>query len=229
MLYRLLCIVIGYIFGLFQTGYFYGKSKGIDIRNHGSGNSGATNTVRVLGTKAGLIVLLGDVLKCILAVLTTYLLFVKFFPAENANELKALYKLYTGLGVVLGHNFPFYLKFKGGKGIAASAGLIICFGPIYTIIELIIFAAAFVTTHFVSLGSLLVYATFMILIVVYGQLGKFGCSVSVLVEMYIITFILTLLAFIRHKKNIQRLFKGEESPVFLSKKAKEKYNSSKEK
>jgi len=219
MLNRILCLIIGYAFGLIQTGYFYGKANGIDIREHGSGNSGATNTLRVLGTKAGLTVLLGDALKCILAVVLTHFLF-----AINSPDLNALFKLYTALGVILGHNFPFYLKFKGGKGIAATAGLIICMGPIYFFVELVVFFLPFLLTHFVSLGSLLVYGCFMILTVILGQIGYFGCSNAILIEMYIVTFILTVLAYVRHRKNILRLVHKEESPVFLSKKSKEKYN-----
>lgn len=219
---RILCLIIGYAFGLIQTGYFYGRLHGIDIREHGSGNSGATNSLRVLGTKAGIIVLVGDALKCILAVVLTHYVF-----AVKTPEINYLLKLYTALGVILGHNFPFYLKFRGGKGIAATAGLIICFGPIYFAVELVTFAVAFIATHFVSLGSLLVYGAFMILTVVCGQLGMFECSQTVLLEMYGVTLVLTVLAYVRHRKNILRLLHGEESPVFLSSKAKEKYYAKK--
>lgn len=220
MLSRILSIVIGYAFGLIQTGYFYGKANGIDIREHGSGNSGATNTLRVLGTKAGLIVLLGDALKCILAIVVTHFIF-----AAGVPELNMLIKVYTALGVILGHNFPFYLQFKGGKGIAATAGLIISMGPIFTICELVVFAIAFITTHYVSLGSLLVYGFYLILTVVFGQLGMFNCSQAILFEIYGVSLVLTLLAYVRHRKNILRLIHKEESPVFLTKKAKENYSN----
>ena len=114
---RLICIVIGYLFGLVQTGYIYGKIKHIDIRKHGSGNAGATNALRTLGWKAGTITFLGDCLKCVLAVI-----FVRVIFSQSAYvELLAMY---SGLGAVLGHNFPFYLNFKGGKGMASTAGLI---------------------------------------------------------------------------------------------------------
>ena len=121
---RVICLLIGYVFGLFQTAYFYGKAKGIDIRKYGSGNAGTTNALRVLGTKAGLIVLAGDCLKCIIAVCITRALFSTGHP-ENIYLLC----LYTGAGAVIGHNFPFYMGFKGGKGIAATAGLILSLHP----------------------------------------------------------------------------------------------------
>ncbi len=99
---RIICLVIGYVFGLFQTAYIYGKLHGIDIRNYGSGNAGTTNTLRVLGTKAGLIVLFVDILKCILAIVVTGLLFGKNHP-----ETIYLLKLYAAMGAILGHNFSF--------------------------------------------------------------------------------------------------------------------------
>ena len=117
---RLYCIIIGYGFGLFQTAFIYGKMHGIDIREHGSGNAGTTNTLRVLGTKAGLIVLAGDIIKTILAIVVCELLFGKTHPQEVY-----LLKLYAAAGAILGHNFPFYLKFRGGKGIASTAGLVL--------------------------------------------------------------------------------------------------------
>ena len=218
MISRLLCVVIGYAFGLIQSGYVAGKIHGIDIREHGSGNSGATNTLRVLGTRAGLLVLLCDALKCIVAIVLTYFIFGKTNP-----ELKLLFRLYTALGVILGHNFPFWLNFKGGKGIAATAGLIISFGPLWVVVNLLIFALAFLTTHFVSLGSLLIYGAFFVEIVLCGQLGVFNTAgvvipQAVLIEMYAITLILTIMAYWRHRKNILRLLHHEESKVYLTKK-----------
>ena len=121
---RIICLLVGYAFGLIQTSYILGRANGIDIREHGSGNAGTTNTLRVFGTKAGLIVLFGDIVKCILAIVITGLLFNKSHP-----DMIYLYKLYAAAGAILGHNFPFYLHFKGGKGIATTAGLILAFHP----------------------------------------------------------------------------------------------------
>lgn len=122
---RVIALGIGYLFGLFQTGYLYGKSQGIDIRSEGSGNAGTTNSLRVLGIKAGLITFAGDLCKAILAVLLVKVLFRNAYP----DAVKIL-ELYAGFGAVLGHNFPFYLKFKGGKGIACTSGMILAVCPL---------------------------------------------------------------------------------------------------
>ena len=212
---RIVCILIGYVFGLFQTSFFYGKMKGIDIREHGSGNAGTTNTIRVLGTKAGLLVLAGDILKCILAILLCGAL----FDASHPQEVYLL-KLYAAAGAILGHNFPFYLHFKGGKGIAATAGLILAFHPYFIPVGVILFFGAFLTTHYVSLGSLLVYAGLMIQMVICGQMGLFHVPQAILNEMYILTALLTALAYYKHRENIVRLVKGQERKTYLTKKKK---------
>lgn len=216
ILERILCLVIGYVFGLFQTAYFYGKAHGIDIRQHGSGNSGTTNALRVLGTKAGLIVFAGDCLKCVIAVVVTRLIFGGNYP--DAIYLLAIY---TATGVILGHNFPFYMGFKGGKGIAATAGLVLSFHPYFIPVGVVMFFGAFLLTHYVSLGSLLVYVGFMAEIVICGQLGVFtGATQEILIEMYIIAAFLTVMAFVKHRANIVRLVKGEERKTYLFKKNK---------
>lgn len=208
-------MVIGYVFGLFQTAYLYGKLHGIDIRNYGSGNAGTTNTLRTLGTKAGLIVLLGDIMKCILAIVLTNLLFQNSHPDEIY-----LLKIYAAAGAILGHNFPFYLHFKGGKGIAATAGMILSFHPWLIPMGVILFFGTFFTTHYVSLGSLLVYAGFMIELVVLGQMGIFGMPQAALNEMYVVAAFLTVMAYYKHKDNIKRLLGGTERKTYLTHKNK---------
>ena len=203
------------MFGLFQTAYFYGKSKGIDIRQYGSGNSGTTNALRVLGTKAGLIVLLGDCLKCIAAVTVVRMIY------GDHQEIIYLLCLYGGAGAVLGHNFPFYMNFRGGKGIAATAGLILSFHPYFILMGVTIFFGIFFTTHMVSLGSLLVYAGFVVEMVVCGQMGVFGeMSQAHLYEMYALSVILAAMAYWRHRQNIVRLLHGTERKTYLRKKNK---------
>ena len=207
--------MIGYVFGLFQTAYLYGKLHGIDIRNYGSGNAGTTNTLRTLGTKAGLIVLLGDIMKCILAIVLTNMLFQNSHPDEIY-----LLKIYAAAGAILGHNFPFYLHFKGGKGIAATAGMILSFHPWLIPMGVILFFGTFFTTHYVSLGSLLVYAGFMIELVVLGQMGIFGMPQEALIEMYVVAAFLTVMAYYKHKDNIKRLLGGTERKTYLTHKNK---------
>lgn len=214
---RLYCLGIGYAFGLFQTAYIYGRLRGIDIRQHGSGNAGTTNTLRTLGTKAGLIVLAGDILKCMLAIFTCSILF-----GENRPDLLYLFKIYAGVGAILGHNFPFYLRFKGGKGIAATGGLILSFHPWFIPLGVVLFFGSFFITHYVSLGSLLVYVGFIVQLIICGQMGFFqDMSESHLMEMYIVAFALALMAFYKHRKNINQLFKGEERKTYLTKRQKE--------
>lgn len=211
---RVFCLLIGYVFGLFQTAYIYGRLHGIDIRNYGSGNAGTTNTLRVFGTKAGLLVLLGDILKCILAVVITGII----FKNTHGDELYLL-KMYAAAGAIAGHNFPFYLKFKGGKGIAATAGLILSFHPYLIPMGLVLFFGAFFTTHYVSLGSLLVYAGFFVELVILGQTGILGMSQPLLIELYVIAGILTVMAYWKHRENIKRLLSGTERKTYLTHKS----------
>lgn len=215
---RLLCLLVGYFFGAFQTAYFYGKMHGIDIRTMGSGNAGTTNTLRVLGTKAGLIVLVGDVIKTILAI-TVMRVFI--LPNFNVGDAKYLYILYTAAGAILGHNFPFYMQFKGGKGIASTFGLILSFHPLFIPVGVVLFLGTFLATHYVSLGSLLIYAGFVIQMVIMGQTGALGeISQGVLNEMYIVAFLLLLMAYWKHRDNIKRLLTGTERKTYLFKKNK---------
>ena len=215
---RLLCLVVGYFFGAFQTAYFYGKMHGIDIRTKGSGNAGTTNTLRVLGTKAGMIVLVGDVIKTMLAIAVARLFIIPNF-AEPSMEY--LLVLYTAAGAILGHNYPFYMQFKGGKGIASTFGLILSFHPWFIPMGFILFLGIFMTTHYVSLGSLLIYAGFVIQMIIMGQTGKLGeISQGTLNEMYIIAFLLLAMAYWKHRENIKRLLTGTERKTYLFKKNK---------
>lgn len=213
---RLICLAIGYVFGLFQTGFIYGKMHGIDIREHGSGNSGTTNTLRVLGPKAGFIVLFGDCMKCILAVILTRVLFKSTYP-----DTISLLVLYTVFGTILGHNYPFYMNFKGGKGIAVTAGFILASHPYFIVMGVVVFFGIFFTTHYVSLGSLTVYVCFLVELIVLGQKGFFtGMTQGNLIELYIVGFCMAAMAFWKHRENIQRLLKGTERKTYLTKKNK---------
>lgn len=212
---RIICVLIGYVFGLFQTAYIYGRLHGIDIRNYGSGNAGTTNTLRVFGTKAGLLVLVGDIMKCILAVVLVSYLFGNSHP-----DMVYLLKMYAAMGAIIGHNFPFYLKFKGGKGIAATAGLILSFHPYLIPVGVILFFGVFFTTHYVSLGSLLVYLGFMVELVILGQNGVFDMTQAYLNELYVLAGFLTVMAYYKHRENIKRLLSGTERKTYLTHKNK---------
>lgn len=213
---RIICLALGYVFGLFQTSYIYGKAHGIDVREHGSGNAGTTNALRVLGKKAGIIVLFGDCIKCVLAVCVARLIFGSSHP-DTIHVLS----LYAAAGAILGHNFPFYMGFKGGKGIAATAGLILSLPPYFFLVGVIAFFGTFFITHYVSLGSLLVYVCFVTQLIICGQLGVFeGASQATLNEMYVIAVLLAAMAFWKHRENIVRLIHGEERKTYLTKKNK---------
>lgn len=210
---RIICLGIGYVLGLFQTGYIYGKAHNIDIREHGSGNAGTTNTLRTLGWKAGAITFLGDLCKAMLAILIAWLLFRNSYP-----EAVKVLQMYAGLGAVLGHNFPFYLKFKGGKGIACTSGFILaCFWQIAPVC-LILFILAVAVTRYVSLGSILVVISFFIQLVIFGQLGMLSVGKAYLPEVYIVGAVFTLLALWKHRANIKRLLAGTENKFGMSKK-----------
>ncbi len=207
---RIICILIGYVFGLFQTSYILGRLHGIDIRDYGSGNAGTTNMMRTLGTKAGLITFFGDAFKCVFASLAVRLIF-----GETYKDILPLLTVYTGAGVILGHNYPFYLGFRGGKGIAATGGLLLSIHWSLALLGLAEFMAAFLSTHYVSLGSLVVYVGMMIELVIFGQLGIFGMNQIQRNEMYLVAFLLMLLAFWKHRENIKRLKAGNERKTYL--------------
>lgn len=203
---RLIAVVLGYVLGLLQTGYFYGKSHGVDIRTQGSGNAGATNTLRVLGLKAGLVTFLGDLFKAIFAVVIVHFLFKDRYP-----EAVKVLELYAGFGAVLGHNFPFYLKFKGGKGIACTSGMILAVCPLAAPICLILFIVLVGVTRYVSLGSIVVVIAYLIQVIIFGQMGYLDIDASYLPEFYIVSACFTLMALWRHRANIKRLLTGTEN------------------
>lgn len=210
---RLICLGIGYVFGLFQTGYIYGRMHGMDIRKHGSGNAGSTNALRTMGVKAGAITLLGDCFKCVIAVLVVRGIFVSRCP-----EILPLLSMYAGFGAVLGHNYPFYLGFKGGKGIAATAGMILATDLRMAAVCLVVFVVIVAVTRYVSLGSLVVTVLFLAGLVICGQMGEFGMAQNYLFEMYGVGLLFTLSAFFQHRANIKRLREGTENKIGLKKK-----------
>lgn len=212
ILSRGICLAIGYILGLFQTGYIYGKAHNIDIRQQGSGNAGTTNALRTLGWKAGLVTFIGDLGKAMLAMLAAWLLF-----HEKYSDGVKLLEMYAGFGAVLGHNFPFYMKFKGGKGIACTSGFILAFCPLMAPICLILFIGAVVITRYVSLGSILVVVSYFIQLVLFGQMGWLGVASDLLPEVYVVGGLFTLLALWRHRANIKRLLSGTENKLSLHK------------
>ena len=210
---RMICIAIGYAFGLFQTGYIYGRMHNIDIRTQGSGNAGTTNALRTMGWKAGFATFLGDLFKCVFAVLCARMIF-----KGSAPELLPVLSMYAGMGAVLGHNFPFYLNFKGGKGIAATAGLILSTTNLkITLICYVAFILTVVITKYVSVGSMVILTSYLICVIAHGAMGGYNVTGTNLWEIYGIAIFLVVLGIYRHKANIQRLLSGTENKLSVGK------------
>lgn len=212
MIPRIASLVIGYLFGIIQTAYIYGKMNGIDIREHGSGNAGTTNALRVLGKKAGAIVFAGDFFKCFIVIHL-----VKFIFKNSAADILPLIGLYGATGCILGHNFPVQLNFRGGKGIACTAGLLAAFDVRIGVIALLTFLAIVIVTRYVSLGSMVIVTEFALFIIVFGQLGLYHMAQAPLIEMYVLAAFLAGMAIYRHRANIVRLLNGTENRIFEKK------------
>ena len=204
---RIWLLIIGYFIGNIETGYIFGKLNKMDIRNYGSGNAGATNTLRVLGAKAGLVVFLGDFCKSLIPCLV-----VRFIFRDNIS-LSYVYMLYIGFGAVLGHNFPFYLGFKGGKGVASTAGIILALDIRIALVCLIIFIITVAITRYVSLGSIFVM---IILIGMSHFLVRFSYGFGdgrSSMEFRLLTAAIGVLSIFMHRANIKRLLSGTENKI----------------
>ncbi|MCR4693848.1 MAG: glycerol-3-phosphate 1-O-acyltransferase PlsY [Pseudobutyrivibrio sp.] len=203
---RILAIVIGYCFGMILMGYLIGKSKNVDLTKVGSGNVGSTNTLRNLGLTAGLVTLAWDCLKCVVAVFFVWLIFRNFYDDVE------IFKVYAGLGCVLGHDFPVYMHFKGGKGVASTLGFIIALFAIPALpIPALVFIIVVALTRYVSLGSILGVTSFAMEMIVFGKLGMLNYEGSQLTEVIIICCIVSLISICLHHANIVRLFRGKEN------------------
>lgn len=207
---RIMSLLIGYCFGLFQTSYIYGKLHGIDIRTKGSGNAGTTNTLRTFGAKAGFAVGVCDIVKCILAVYVVWLVF-----HGRYGGIDYLLRTYAGLGCIIGHNYPFYMGFHGGKGVACTAGFIMSISWQMTLIGFPLFFSITCLTHYVSLASLAVGAELMAGTVIMGQLGLFGMRGGPQIEMYVLVAIIVGQMYYRHHGNIARLIHGTERKTYF--------------
>lgn len=197
-------VIIGvlgaYLLGSIPTAVWYGRVfHGVDIRNHGSGNAGATNSLRVLGKKAGVIVLLIDLLKGYMAISLAGII-TQHSDFQSTEYIVPL----LGLAVVVGHIFPIFAQFKGGKGVATSLGVILAIHPLATLICLVVFLLIVFTTKYVSLGSMLGALTFPVQLVS----GFWGLQPMIIV---IFGFVLAVLLVITHRENVKRLLAGNEN------------------
>ena len=198
----LLFILLAYLTGAFPSAVWVGKTfYKIDVREFGSGNAGATNTFRVLGKKAGIPVLIMDIFKGWLSV--NYISFLTNIP-ESAEAVFEI-KLAFGIAAVIGHLFPIYTGFRGGKGIATLLGLLIGLHDVAALYSILVFVIVFVTSKYVSLGSIIASIAFPILVILI--LGSTNVSLN------LFAFFVPILSLITHQKNIERLLRGEETKV----------------
>jgi len=203
----LLFVLLAYLTGAFPSAVWVGKTfYKIDVREFGSGNAGATNTFRVLGKKAGIPVLVMDIFKGWLCV--NYISFLTNIPqsAEAVFETQLAF----GIAAVIGHLFPIYTGFRGGKGIATLLGLLIGLHAVAALYSILVFVIVFLISKYVSLASIIASVAFPILVILI--LGSTNVSLN------LFAFFVPILSLITHQKNIERLLRGEETKVKFAKK-----------
>jgi acyl phosphate:glycerol-3-phosphate acyltransferase len=208
--YLVLACLLAYLLGSIPSAIWYGEAYfGIDVRKYGSGNAGATNTFRVLGKRAGTIVLLIDVLKGWTATRLASLLF--YVDIIEPSQLIGL-KLLLGFVAILGHLYPVFVNFKGGKGVATSLGMILAIQPLSATVCIGIFLLVLLASNYVSLSSIVAALAFPLLLL----FGVFGHASPLLIGF---GFVLFAVVAYTHQKNIARLLNGSESRVYLFKKS----------
>ncbi|MBC7341557.1 MAG: glycerol-3-phosphate 1-O-acyltransferase PlsY [Clostridia bacterium] len=183
-----LCLIFSYILGAVPFGYLVGRYLGTDIRKFGSGNIGTTNAFRVLGAGPGLVVLFGDVAKGVIPVLLG--------SRVGGPTLAVL----AGILAVIGHNWPIFLKFRGGRGVATGAGMLIALAPLVTLICFSVWIVVVLTTRYVSLGSIVAACSAPIVMLLLHQPWQF----------VLVTILLALVIVWRHRPNLKRLLAGTE-------------------
>lgn len=186
--------LFAFVFGSIPWGFIIGKLKGIDLRKTGSGNIGTTNVLRVIGKKEALATLLLDISKGFIPVMLLRL----FYEESNLLLLG-----FTGIAAILGHCFTPFLKFKGGKGVATSVGVILAFSPLAGLITVIIWLSTFAVFRISSLSAL----------VAFGVLPLVTMILRYPDEVTVFAFIITAIIYLRHLSNIKRLMKGTETKI----------------
>ena len=188
-----LLVIFGYLAGSIPFGLLYGRLAGVDVRQQGSGNIGATNVSRLLGKKLGILTLASDLLKGLLPMLIAAQIL--------GNQPDAyLWTMLTGTAAFVGHCWPIYLKFKGGKGVATALGIFLYLAPLQTLIAIVLFAATVRLGGYVSLGSM--SAALSLPVMIWLSNGP--------TDLLLITGMIALLIVLKHQENIRRLLKGEE-------------------
>ncbi len=203
----ILTVIVAYLLGSIPTGFLVGKARGLDIRTVGSGNIGATNVFRYFGKAAGAMVLLADALKGWLAVAVAARLLANWFAGPAAGLDRQWFQIAAGLGAVVGHNYTCWLHFRGGKGIATSAGVLLALVPWSLLVIFVIWIVVFALSRFVSLASI---AASLALPLAAWLTGESSTMIA-------ITAGLTVLAIYKHRSNIKRLLNGTENRLSFRK------------
>lgn len=199
-------LLTSYFLGSVPAGFLAGKARGIDVRAAGSGNIGATNAFRVLGKTAGAVVLMVDVAKGFVAAHCMPLMALKLFP-NTASSLEAL-SLTAGAAAIFGHIFTCWLKFKGGKGVATTAGVVLAWGPWACLTALGVWILIFAVTRFVSLASIMAAVVLPPAVWLWNRSLTMTCVMGAI----------SAVAIYKHKPNIQRLLNGTENRIGSKKK-----------
>jgi len=199
-------VLAGYLLGSIPVGFLVARAKGIDIREHGSGNIGATNVFRTLGKGYGIFVFICDALKGVGAVFLGRMIYECFnTPLPGSHYYVSPWiGILGGIACILGHNFPVWLKFKGGKGVATSLGVVIGLVPLAAVISFAIWASVLFTSRYVSLASIIAAIAVPIIV-------AFTASPADKTPLLVFTMLAASLIVLRHRANIQRLLNGTEN------------------
>jgi glycerol-3-phosphate acyltransferase PlsY len=219
MLNLIFIVILSYLVGSIPTSIIVSKlARGIDIREHGSGNAGGSNVFRVLGWKYGIAVILLDALKGVIAVLLVARLYYGNFPFHNATPFDdfTLVQIIAGISAVLGHIWTIFAGFKGGKGIATGMGFLISIVTVDLLFALVVFTVVVSISRYISLGSLA--AAFSIPLIMIIRENIFGVDISGYHTILPFTIFIALLVAYTHKANIKRLLNGNENKITISKK-----------
>jgi glycerol-3-phosphate acyltransferase PlsY len=209
----LIWLVAAYLLGSVSSAVWIARTRhGINIREHGSGNAGATNILRVLGAKAAIPVFVFDFLKGLAAVQ-----FIRFTALDNQvnPELYTGYEIALGICAVIGHIFPVFASFRGGKGVATVAGVLVAISPYPMLMALAVFLATFLTTRYVSLSSIMAALVFPIFVIL--LFGVILERASITLQCF--SIVASTMIIITHRKNIKRLRNGTENKISFKKKS----------
>ena len=194
----ILVAVVSYLLGCFSTGITISRLQGVDIRKHGSKNTGASNVLRVLGLKSGVLTFIGDIIKASIAV------WLGYFVLGDAFGIERFGMMVGGLFAVIGHNWPVYYGFKGGKGVACSAAVIFFVDVLCALPAIVVAIATIAITKYISLGSMLLMGVYMVLMCIVHWGAWPLC---------LFTVILFVLCVWRHRANVSRLLNGTENKI----------------